>query len=246
MTRETVTIIIVVALFGAFLLLLLASLLRSRMAARRTVGGLARVERETEPKQEERKRPKPVSRREFFRNSLLASLGLFAAQFGGASVAFLWPNLIGGFGGLIDIGVTPEEVRSQIRQDRQPFYFGAGRFYLVEYTGDEGDGIYEGFVADGIMALYQRCVHLGCRVPFCQESQWFECPCHGSKYNLAGEWRDGPAPRGLDRFPVSIGDGGTIVVDTSVAGEENGPSRGVVTMQPQPDGPHCVDIAGEE
>ena len=36
------------------------------------------------------------------------------------------------------------------------------------------------------MPLYQRCVHLGCRVPFCASSKWFECPCHGSKYNFAG------------------------------------------------------------
>ncbi len=46
------------------------------------------------------------------------------------------------------------------------------------------------------MPLYQRCVHLGCRVPFCNSSKWFECPCHGSKYNEAGEYQLGPAPRG--------------------------------------------------
>ena len=39
----------------------------------------------------------------------------------------------------------------------------------------------------GFVALYQKCVHLGCRVPWCQTSQWFECPCHGSKYNRVGE-----------------------------------------------------------
>src|SRR5256885_7994052 len=36
---------------------------------------------------------------------------------------------------------------------------------------------------------------------------------HGSKYNRVGEKKGGPAPRGLDRFAVSI-DGGQIVVDT--------------------------------
>ena len=54
------------------------------------------------------------------------------------------------------------------------------------------------------MALYQKCVHLGCRVPFCQTSQWFECPCHGSKYNEAGEYQLGPAPTGLNRFKLTI------------------------------------------
>ena len=64
------------------------------------------------------------------------------------------------------------------------------------------------------MPLYQRCVHLGCRVPFCQSSQWFECPCHGSKYNEAGEYQLGPAPHGMDRFAVKV-EGGNVMVDTS-------------------------------
>src|SRR5919206_518873 len=65
----------------------------------------------------------------------------------------------------------------------------------------------------GIVALYQKCVHLGCRVPWCDTSQWFECPCHGSKYSRVGEKKGGPAPRGLDRFPIKVS-GGSIEVDT--------------------------------
>ncbi len=65
----------------------------------------------------------------------------------------------------------------------------------------------------GYVALYQKCVHLGCRVPWCESSQWFECPCHGSKYNRVGEKQGGPAPRGLDRFPLEVS-GGNIIVDT--------------------------------
>ena len=52
----------------------------------------------------------------------------------------------------------------------------------------------------GIVVVYQKCPHLGCRVPSCGTSQWFECPCHGSQYNQAGEKKGGPAPRGMDRF----------------------------------------------
>ena len=51
------------------------------------------------------------------------------------------------------------------------------------------------------IALYQKCPHLGCRVPQCVSSQWFECPCHGSQYNRVGEKKGGPAPRGMDHFP---------------------------------------------
>ena len=50
---------------------------------------------------------------------------------------------------------------------------------------------------EGITVLSQTCPHLGCRVPECATSQWFECQCHGSQYNRAGEHKAGPAPRGM-------------------------------------------------
>jgi cytochrome b6-f complex iron-sulfur subunit len=78
-------------------------------------------------------------------------------------------------------------------------------------------------------------------VPFCNTSEWFECPCHGSKYSINGEYRSGPAPRSLDRFRVDIV-GGKLVVDTSNI--ITGPPRGTVTSQPQPEGVHCVTISG--
>jgi cytochrome b6-f complex iron-sulfur subunit len=183
-----------------------------------------------------------VSRREFFRRSLLTSVSLFGAQFGAASLAFLWPNLRGGFGSVIELGLSPEAVKNQIQSDRLPFYFGAGRFYLVNYEGDGTDTVYAGLVGDGLMALYQKCVHLGCRVPWCQTSQWFECPCHGSKYNRAGEYRDGPAPRSMDRFAVRVVRG-QVQVDTSQV--VLGPPRGTDTIGQNPEGPFCVNIGGE-
>ena len=183
-----------------------------------------------------------VSRRDFFRGGLLASLMVFGAQFGGASLAFLWPNLKGGFGSLITLPDTLDSIKGQIEQGRQPYYFGAGRFYLINYTGDgtKPGGIYEGITADNLMALYQKCAHLGCRVPFCQQSQWFECPCHGSKYNYAGERQVGsPAPAGLWRFPFDI-TGGQIVVDTSQPTSQ--PPAGTDTINEPPQGPHCINI----
>jgi Rieske Fe-S protein len=69
-------------------------------------------------------------------------------------------------------------------------------------------------VKDELFALSQKCPHLGCQVPFCEASGRFECPCHGSRYNLAGEWIDGPSPRGMDRYPIRIVEG-RVVVDTA-------------------------------
>jgi cytochrome b6-f complex iron-sulfur subunit len=241
-SRETFAILIVIALFGLFLLLVAATLIRSRYAAAVFKEAAAGAQPRPEPEPKEAKKPKPVSRREFFRRSLLASLGLFGAQFGAASLAFIWPNLRGGFGSVIDLGLTPQAIKSQIQSDRLPFYFGAGRFYLVNYEGDAADTIYEGLVGEGLMALYQKCVHLGCRVPFCQVSQWFECPCHGSKYNRVGEYTDGPAPRSMDRFRVSV-ENGVVKVDTSEV--VLGPPRGTNTTGQAAEGPFCVNIGGE-
>jgi cytochrome b6-f complex iron-sulfur subunit len=179
-----------------------------------------------------------VSRRDFFRKSLITSLLVFSAQFGGASIAFLWPSLKGGFGALIDAGDV-EDIKSAIRGG-EPFYVGTGRFYIVPYNGrprDDVDYTQEGVSVEGIMPLYQRCVHLGCRVPFCDDSKWFECPCHGSKYNSAGEYQLGPAPRGMDRFHVEIVEG-RVMVDTSEV--VLGPARGTDTINQPPQGAFCV------
>ena len=242
MSRETFAILIVIALFGLFLLLVVATLIRSRSAAAVFKETAAGAQPRPEPAAAEAKKPKPVSRREFFRRSLLASLGLFGAQFGAATLAFIWPNLRGGFGDIVDTGLTPAAIKGEIESSRLPFYYGAGRFYLVSYDGDAADTTYAGLIGEGLMALYQKCVHLGCRVPFCQVSQWFECPCHGSKYNRVGEYRDGPAPRSMDRFRVTV-QNGTVNVDTSEV--ILGPPRGTNTTGQDPEGPFCVNIGGE-
>ena len=90
---------------------------------------------------------------------------------------------------------------------------------------------------DTIFALSQKCPHLGCRVPFCASSGRFECGCHGSVYDLGGEWVQGPAPRGMDRFPVTIQDG-QVVVDTSTV--VTGPDHGANTYLTAPKGPSCL------
>jgi cytochrome b6-f complex iron-sulfur subunit len=67
----------------------------------------------------------------------------------------------------------------------------------------------------------------------------FECPCHGSKYRLNGEYYGGPAPRGLDRFPITV-EGGKVVVDTGDL--QTGPPRGTNTWDrfAEPIGTFCV------
>ena len=184
-----------------------------------------------------------VTRRQFVNSSIVGMFSLGLAGFGASTIAFLWPNLSGGFGSKIRAGKV-EDVLSQIRDTKEPVYVPEGRFYLARYPADAlskaranySGGVLAGMEA-GVVALYQKCVHLGCRVPWCKSAQWFECPCHGSQYNAVGEKRGGPAPRGLDRFSVSVS-GGTIVVDTGQLSV--GPAIGVNTTGQEAEGPHCT------
>ncbi len=191
-------------------------------------------------------RPAPkkpqVSRRSFLRTAWLAGLGASLAGFGAGSVHVQALLEHEGFGTKIRAG-TPESINADIEAGDGQAYNPDGRFYLVPYDEkDDTEGIYKDVAGGGFMALYQRCVHLGCRVPWCATAQWWECPCHGSKYNQAGEWREGPAPRGLDRFAIE-GPGGQIVVDTSKV--ITGPPRGTNTTGQELQGPHCVGGGGE-
>lgn len=185
-----------------------------------------------------------VSRRQFLNKAWVASIWVGLLQFSAASLDFVWPRLRGGFGTKINAG-NLDDLRAEIQQARAPVFFPDGRFWLAIYqgSGEAAADIPTYRTANvqntGVMALYRKCVHLGCSVPWCQPSQWFECPCHGSKYSVNGEYRDGPAPRSLDQFAVEVVDG-QVIVDTATV--ILGAPRGTITGQPQPEGDHCVLI----
>jgi cytochrome b6-f complex iron-sulfur subunit len=227
-SNGTLAVIIAVVLADIFLIVFLINYSRRARTAKRAAAG------ELPPAP-----ANAVSRRDFQRRALLTSVMLFGAEFGLGTIGFLWPNLKGGFGSKINAGQL-SDVKAQI-QTANYVYVGAARTYLVGWDGTAGTGSAdypaEGVTAEGVMSLYQRCVHLGCRVPFCNSSKWFECPCHGSKYNNAGEYKLGPAPRGLDRFQMAIVDG-SIIVDTSTI--KLGPPRGTNTTDQPLEGPYCV------
>ncbi|HSJ45509.1 MAG TPA: Rieske 2Fe-2S domain-containing protein [Euzebyales bacterium] len=180
------------------------------------------------------------TRRQFVKWGMgLGMLGVLTG-FATASLAFIWPNLRGGFGAQLPVG-TEDDILSEIDANEGRFELPEARSLIVRYDGSlDPEGQYAEITNQtSIMALYQKCVHLGCKVPWCAESQWWECPCHGSKYNRWGEWQSGPAPRGLDRFVVEEVEG-QIVIDTSAV--ITGPSRSAAVLNQPPEGPHCVGI----
>ncbi len=147
-----------------------------------------------------------------------------AAFIAGAGAWTTWdlikPLPSSGFGGKIR-AVKPEAVI-----DGGVVEVAAARSYLVR-------------VNDEVLAISQKCTHLGCRVPFCASSGQFECPCHGTVFNRGGDLKSGPAPRGMDFFPVEIGDDGLVYIDTGTT--IDGTPPGSETIDAPAIGPACTE-----
>ncbi|MFM8531220.1 MAG: ubiquinol-cytochrome c reductase iron-sulfur subunit [Ilumatobacteraceae bacterium] len=190
-----------------------------------------------------------VSRRQFFNRAAVTMMSASIGAFGVAVVAFLWPRAGGGFGSKVNVGRL-DDLLVQIRSEKGFVYKPEARTWLTAYPADalpkarsaygKQPSVLSG-MESGIVALYQKCPHLGCRVPECKSSQWFECPCHGSQYNRVGEKKAGPAPRGMDRFGVAVTNG-NVIVDTGAV--FNGPAIGINTTGQEAEGPHCITGGG--
>lgn len=183
-----------------------------------------------------------VTRRQFFNRALGATFGIWSAGLSIGFLAFFWPRVTGGFGADINAGAIPD-ILDQVRTSDGavvPLFVPEARAYVVP-APDTLSEQFEGrdVAGAGLMALYQRCVHLGCRVPWCATSQGFECPCHGSKYNEAGEYFAGPAPRNLDRFVVEVTEANELLIHTGTIIET---PRAPVPSVEYPRGPSCIGV----
>lgn len=168
-----------------------------------------------------------ISRRRLLRVSIGGGILLWLTEVLAGTIGFLWPNLSGGFGGTVKIGTLDDlklKNSSLPIAEGFPAYVQEARAYIVlidtsrqEFVAGKdptGDG-----TALNVRPLYQRCPHLGCRPNPCLKNFWFECPCHGSRYDRLGikaaGAKYGPAPRSMDRFAATVGGDGTLTLDTS-------------------------------
>lgn len=140
------------------------------------------------------------SRREFLYYIWGASMVLLLGQVTAGIVWFSLPRFREGeFGGVFrfSAGEMPS-------QGSDPISEPAGRFWAANIDG-------------GFLALYAVCTHLGCLPRWRDVTNRFECPCHGSQFQMDGGYITGPAPRGMDRFRVTItfADGEQITTDDS-------------------------------
>lgn len=152
-----------------------------------------------------------VSRRTILKIGFWSGLGAFIAGIAACGVDMIYPTSISGFGGTVsagDVSKFPPGSKTQIVE---------GRFWMVHLTQEQG--------GPGLLALWWKCPHLGCTVPWkdnfvwpdpttgAPKKGWFRCPCHGSTYTDAGVLVFGPAPRSLDTMSMTI-ENGRIIVDT--------------------------------
>jgi cytochrome b6-f complex iron-sulfur subunit len=137
-----------------------------------------------------------LSRRDFLKITWAIFGGVAMLEAGGVLFSYLKPRLAEGeFGSTITAGKVDDFPPGSVTHVTN------GRFYVVRLA----DG--------GFLAIYHRCTHLGCTVPWDQSAQTFVCPCHSSQFNMEGAVENPPAPRPLDLFPVQIL-GDQVLVDT--------------------------------
>jgi cytochrome b6-f complex iron-sulfur subunit len=174
-----------------------------------------------------------MDRRQLLRRSVGLSLGLVTAVGSFGALVMLYPNLEGKFGSVIVLkpksSYPVAEQASFVLDQKGIFYEPNAKSYIMHLA----DGGSTQFLLNGVAlndattasnwvrdegtwwaALYQVCVHLGCKVPFRDDCNSFKCPCHGSHYNIDGEYIDGPAPRSLDRFEMLFDGSGLVNVNT--------------------------------
>lgn len=155
-----------------------------------------------------------LTRRELLNYAWLASIGLFAVQTVGLSLWFAFPNFKEGeFGGEFPLG-TASSVVPEVNSGPVPYT--DGKFWLVNVDDESPDGE----PRQGVLALFKVCTHLGCLYEWVQVTFRFECPCHGSKFSLTGDYLAGPARRSLDRFVIkAIAPDGTVRAQTNDQGD---------------------------
>jgi nitrite reductase/ring-hydroxylating ferredoxin subunit len=148
----------------------------------------------------EKKTVQPVTRRKFFKR-LWTLLGLAALA------EFIWLGL-----------VFMNSRKERYQTVKKTSIINAGpmeNFRPETVTAIPSGRFYLARLSDGsFLALSQTCTHLGCAIPWDEETHKFVCPCHGSTFSLTGEVLSSPAPRPLDTYPVRL-ENGIVKVDIS-------------------------------
>jgi cytochrome b6-f complex iron-sulfur subunit len=138
-----------------------------------------------------------MTRRRFLGTAWAATLLGLIGQAAWGLVRYFKPRIEpGAFGSKVLAGSVDEFAPGTVS------HVPSGRFFISR----QEDG--------GMLAMWHRCTHLGCTVPWRADEGQFHCPCHSSIFDTRGVVVSGPAPRPLDLFAISIEDD-QVIVDTS-------------------------------
>ena len=157
-----------------------------------------------------------LRRRQVLRGGFWAGFGVLAAGALATFADFFNPRHIVGFGGTVTVPAA--NVPSP---GADPFHYLEGKTWISNLK--EGEGVIAGIGQPGpagVIALYHKCPHLGCTVPwnpawnYLDHLGWFKCPCHGSTYSKCGYRVFGPAPHSMWSFPVTVDKAGNLQVNT--------------------------------
>ena len=142
----------------------------------------------------------PIGRREFLTWSVLAWTAFGAATAGALSLIlrYLFPNVLFEPQTSFKAGY-PEDYEVGVVDERWKEKFGV---WIIR-------------TPEGLYALSTICTHLGCTPNWLATENKFKCPCHGSGFNKLGVNFEGPAPRPLERYRISLAEDGQILVDKS-------------------------------
>lgn len=157
-----------------------------------------------------------LRRREFLRGGFWGGLAVLVAGSLAAFTDFFNPRDVKGFGGIVAVPASDVPPAGG-----DPIHYLEAAAWVSHLKA--GEGVINGIGAPGpagVLAIYHKCPHLGCTVPwnpgfqFLNHTGWFRCPCHGSTYTKAGYRVFGPAPHSMWTFPVKVLKGGSLSVDT--------------------------------
>jgi cytochrome b6-f complex iron-sulfur subunit len=180
-----------------------------------------------------------LTRRNILKLGFWTSLGALAVSASAGVLNSLYPRGVAGFGG--PVVVKAIDVPAAGAPPKPNF---DGHFLLVNLAPGEGRIASDETATDGgLLALWWKCPHLGCTVPWKTDfitphdalgrRGWFNCNCHGSTYTKAGVRVFGPATRSMDTMQLTVAPSGDLTVQTGkIRGGDTGNAQRAVPWTP--------------
>jgi cytochrome b6-f complex iron-sulfur subunit len=135
-----------------------------------------------------------ITRRDFLNEITLGTLGIAGLGSVAVTYQFFSPNVL----------FEPPTTFRAGNPDLYPVH-------SVTFLQDQQ--VYIVRMPEGFYAVSAVCTHLGCVTQWKSDVEMIACPCHGSKFKSDGTKIEGPAPRPLPHFAISLTADGELLVD---------------------------------